>query len=75
VTISDHQSAGNFPLDPSAHGALRAPLKPRIPADHAMKTIALIEDDPDLQELLRYNLEREGYSFAGSKTGDKRQDY
>jgi len=40
-----------------------------------MKTIALIEDDPDLQELLRYNLEREGYSFAGSKTGENAVEF
>lgn len=40
-----------------------------------MKTIALIEDDPDLQELLRYNLEREGYAFAGSKTGENAVEF
>jgi DNA-binding response OmpR family regulator len=34
-----------------------------------MKTIALIEDDPDLHELLRYNLEREGFRLVGSETG------
>ena len=30
-----------------------------------MKTIALIEDDTDLHELLRYNLEREGFRLVG----------
>src|SRR5436305_7299311 len=34
-----------------------------------MKTIVLIEDDSDLFALLKYNLEKEGFSFAGSQTG------
>jgi DNA-binding response OmpR family regulator len=34
-----------------------------------MKKILLIEDDADLVALLKYNLEREGYAFAGSQTG------
>ena len=34
-----------------------------------MKTIALIEDDPDLHELLRYNLEKEGYRFVSHSSG------
>ena len=34
-----------------------------------MKKIALVEDDADLFSLLKYTLEREGYSFAGQATG------
>lgn len=34
-----------------------------------MKKILLIEDDADLFALLKYNLEKEGYVFAGSQTG------
>ena len=34
-----------------------------------MKKIVLIEDDTDLFALLKYNLEKEGYAFAGSETG------
>jgi len=34
-----------------------------------MKTVALIEDDADLFALLKYNLEKEGFRFAGSTTG------
>jgi DNA-binding response OmpR family regulator len=34
-----------------------------------MKKILLIEDDADLFALLKYNLEREGYQFAGAQTG------
>ncbi len=34
-----------------------------------MRTIALIEDDPDLHELIRYNVEREGFRLVGSQTG------
>ncbi len=34
-----------------------------------MKKILLIEDDADLFALLKYNLEKEGYAFAGSQTG------
>jgi DNA-binding response OmpR family regulator len=34
-----------------------------------MKKIVLIEDDADLYALLKYNLEREGFQFAGSNTG------
>lgn len=34
-----------------------------------MKKILLIEDDPDLYDLIQYNLEKEGYAFIGAKTG------
>lgn len=34
-----------------------------------MRTIALIEDDRDTQELLRYRLQREGYRLAVHSTG------
>lgn len=34
-----------------------------------MKKILLIEDDADLFALLQYNLEKEGFAFAGSQTG------
>ena len=34
-----------------------------------MKTIVLIEDDSDLYSLLKYNLEKEGFTMAGSQTG------
>ena len=34
-----------------------------------MKKIVLIEDDADLFGLLKYNLEKEGFAFAGAQTG------
>ena len=34
-----------------------------------MKKILLIEDDTDLFALLKYNLEKEGFAFAGAQTG------
>jgi DNA-binding response OmpR family regulator len=34
-----------------------------------MKKIVLIEDDTDLFALLKYNLEKEGFSLTGSQTG------
>jgi DNA-binding response OmpR family regulator len=34
-----------------------------------MKKIVLIEDDPDLYSLIQYNLEKEGFTLAGSHTG------
>src|SRR5579885_1839134 len=34
-----------------------------------MKKIVLIEDDVDLYALLKYNLEKEGFSLTGSQTG------
>src|SRR5438552_13508639 len=34
-----------------------------------MKKILLIEDDSDLYSLLKYNLEKEGFTLAGSQTG------
>src|SRR5271169_2347507 len=34
-----------------------------------MKKIVLIEDDSDLFALVKYNLEKEGFAFAGSQTG------
>jgi DNA-binding response OmpR family regulator len=33
------------------------------------KRILLIEDDTDLNALLRYNFEKEGFAFVGSRTG------
>ncbi len=33
------------------------------------KKVVLIEDDADLFQLLKYNLEKEGFIFAGSQTG------
>jgi two-component system alkaline phosphatase synthesis response regulator PhoP len=33
------------------------------------KRIVLIEDDTDLYALLKYNLEKEGFTVAGSQTG------
>jgi len=34
-----------------------------------MKKIVLIEDDSDLFALIKYNLEKDGFDFAGSQTG------
>lgn len=34
-----------------------------------MKKIVLIEDDPDLYALIRYNLEKEGFASTGLQTG------
>src|SRR3954453_13264975 len=34
-----------------------------------MKKIALIEDDTDLYSLLKYNLEKEGFTMVGAQTG------
>ncbi len=34
-----------------------------------MKKIVLIEDDQDLYSLIQYNLEKEGFTVAGSQTG------
>src|SRR5262249_50917364 len=34
-----------------------------------MKKIVLIEDDADLFSLIQYNLEKEGFAFAGARTG------
>src|SRR5512147_1902810 len=34
-----------------------------------MKKIVLIEDDADLFSLIQYNLEKEGFAVAGSRTG------
>jgi DNA-binding response OmpR family regulator len=35
------------------------------------KTILIIEDDPDIQELLKYNLERDGFEVLLTDTGEK----
>lgn len=34
-----------------------------------MRKIALVEDDADLFALLKYNLEKEGFTFVGAQTG------
>src|SRR5436190_6533690 len=34
-----------------------------------MRKIALIEDDSDLYALLKYNLEKEGFTLVGAQTG------
>src|SRR5712692_1098235 len=36
-----------------------------------MKTILLIEDDLDLFELLKYNVEKEGFRLVGANTGKR----
>jgi len=36
-----------------------------------MKTIAVIEDDSDLLQLLRYNLEQRGYKFVSTDSGSE----
>src|ERR1700722_2796426 len=36
---------------------------------YCMKKILLIEDDADLFSLLKYNLEKEGFSMTGLQTG------
>ena len=33
-------------------------------------TILIVEDDPDIQELTRYNMDREGYDIVQAGTGD-----
>ncbi|HLH20542.1 MAG TPA: response regulator transcription factor [Bryobacteraceae bacterium] len=40
-----------------------------FPVVAAMKKILLIEDDTDLFSLLKYNLEKEGFSLTGLQTG------
>ncbi|MGD0497026.1 MAG: response regulator transcription factor [Bryobacteraceae bacterium] len=40
-----------------------------------MKKILLIEDDADLFALLKYNLEKEGFAFAGRQTGGGALDF
>ncbi len=40
-----------------------------VPVSAAMKKILLIEDDTDLFSLLKYNLEKEGFSLTGLQTG------
>ncbi len=39
-----------------------------------MKKIVLIEDDADLFTLIKYNLEKEGFTVAGAKTGSAALD-
>lgn len=34
-----------------------------------MKKIALVEDDPDLFTLIKYNLEKEGFTIVGAQSG------
>ncbi|MBV9304271.1 MAG: response regulator transcription factor [Acidobacteriaceae bacterium] len=40
-----------------------------------MKKIVLFEDDADLYSLLKYNLEKEGFAFAGLQTGKGAIDF
>lgn len=35
-----------------------------------MKRVLVIEDDPDIIELLRYNLEKEGFEVAACGDGE-----
>jgi len=35
------------------------------------ETILIVEDEADIQELIRYNLKREGYSVESADTGEK----
>jgi DNA-binding response OmpR family regulator len=38
------------------------------------KTILVVDDENDIRQLLRYNLEREGYQVLSAKTGDEGLD-
>jgi len=40
-----------------------------------MKKIALLEDDTDLFSLIRYNLQKEGFTFTGQQTGRGALDF
>jgi two-component system alkaline phosphatase synthesis response regulator PhoP len=37
----------------------------------ARKHVFVVEDEEDIQELLRYHLQREGYAVSGAKSGDE----
>jgi two-component system alkaline phosphatase synthesis response regulator PhoP len=39
-------------------------------AGGARRTILVVEDEPDVRELVRYNLEREGYAVVGAADGE-----
>ena len=39
-----------------------------------MRKIALIEDDSDLYALLKYNLEKEGFTLVGAQTEKARSN-
>src|SRR5262245_47465205 len=41
------------------------------PASMVKTTLLVIEDDPDIVELLRYNLEREGYRVMAATDGER----
>ena len=37
----------------------------------AKETILVVEDEEDIRELLKYNLEKEGYQVFGAATGEE----
>ncbi len=41
------------------------------PVAAASPSILIVEDEQDLLELLRYNLDREGYEVQGATTGEE----
>ena len=40
-----------------------------------MKHILIIEDDPDIRELIKYNLMREGFRVTAAQDGQEGYDY
>lgn len=42
--------------------------------DHEKATILVVEDEPDLREVVRYNLEREGFRILESEDGEEGLD-
>jgi len=40
-------------------------------AEEAAKTILLVEDEPDILEMIRYNLERAGFAVLAAEDGEK----
>ena len=39
-----------------------------------MKNILIVDDEPDIREILRYNLEKEGFNITEAVNGDDALD-
>src|SRR5712672_581437 len=68
-SVGSWRTAGKFIHSSSLLNRFATFFELRSKESKAMKKIVLIEDDSDLYALLQYNLEKEGFAMAGSKTG------
>jgi two-component system, OmpR family, alkaline phosphatase synthesis response regulator PhoP len=68
ATVRRANGRGLHPAQDFPYGDDDSPVNPAVP-ERPMKRILVIEDDKDIVELVRYNLEKDGYQVLASGDG------